>query len=230
MSLYGPSTVIPVYSVLAGVGLIVTGVRFWVRTTYARAPLGLDDLFMVLGVIVVSACTAMQYYNAIHGTGGEAVTDPNTREKAIVASRQMDWSMIVIEKSAFGFVKLSILFFYRRIFGVWPSFRRINSVLIGIIIAWTVAFTVADVLLCGAHPELIWGYDQTIARSRCGNRGLLLLCFSVTSTATDLTLLMLPFFYLSRLRMPRQKKIATSFVFFLAAMYVTHRKGATDCN
>ena len=123
--------------------------------------------------------------------------------------------MIVIEKAAFGAIKLSILFFYRRIFGVWESFRRVNNALIWIVFIWAVVFTLADVLICGKHPELIWGFDQTIALNRCGNRGALLLAFSVTSVATDLPVLGLPFFYISRLQMPSYRKWATSIVFFL---------------
>lgn len=131
-----------------------------------------------------------------------------------------DWSsvVVVIEKAGFGAIKLSILFFYRRIFGVWKSFRRANNALLWIVLAWAVVFTLADVLICGAHPELIWGYDQTIPLKRCGNRGALLLAFSVTSVATDLPILGLPFFYISRLQMATSRKWATSLVFFIGTV------------
>ncbi|KAK7993789.1 hypothetical protein PG989_007170 [Apiospora arundinis] len=216
MSLYGPSVTIPVYSVLAGVGIAITGVRFWVRTRFARIALGADDLFVVLGVIVAAACTAMQFYNAVHGSGGDVV-DPSAHAKAIVATHKIDWVMIVIEKPAFGFVKLSILLFYRRLFGIWPGFRRINNVLIAILVAWTLSFTVADVLLCGTHPELNWALDQMVARRGCGDKGALLLAFAATSVATDVVLLVLPFFYLGNLQMTTQKKLSSGLVFFLGS-------------
>ncbi|KAK8128860.1 hypothetical protein PG984_009968 [Apiospora sp. TS-2023a] len=220
MSLYRPAVVIPVYSVLAGVGIVTTGVRLWVRTRVARVALGLDDLFVVLGGIVAAACTAMQYYNAIHGSGGEA-TDSSIRTNAAVAAHKIDWAMIVIEKPAFGFVKLSILFFYGRIFDVWPSFRRINTALVYIVVVWTISFTLADVLLCGAHPELQWGPDQSVARRQCGQKGVLLLSFAVTSVATDLVLLVLPLFYIGRLQMTMEKKLSSGFVFVLGMASTT---------
>ncbi|KAK7957886.1 hypothetical protein PG996_010669 [Apiospora saccharicola] len=220
MSLYRPAVAIPVYSVLAGVGIATTGVRLWVRTRVARVALGLDDLFVVLGGIVAAACTAMQYYNAIHGSGGEA-TDSSTRTNAAVAAHKIDWAMIVIEKPAFGFVKLSILFFYGRIFDVWPSFRRINSVMICIAVVWMIGFTVADVLLCGAHPELNWAVDQTVSRKKCGQKGILLLSFAVTSVATDWVLLVLPLFYIGHLQMSMRKKLSSGFVFFLGMASTT---------
>ncbi|KAK6193491.1 hypothetical protein LQW54_012407 [Pestalotiopsis sp. IQ-011] len=102
----------------------------------------------------------MQYYNTIYGMGGGVAESPVNAAEEIIASRKIDWCMIVIEKPAFGFIKLSILFFYRRIFGIWPNVRHLNTFLIGLVAAWTLAFLVADLLLCGVHPELNWAYDQ----------------------------------------------------------------------
>ncbi|KAH8158997.1 hypothetical protein CIB48_g9255 [Xylaria polymorpha] len=199
-----------------GVAIALTALRLWVRLSYARIPLGIDDFLLLFGLSIAITCNGIQYYNALKGTGGEAT--PNEMTQMVIIAHKIDWAMIVIEKAAFGAIKLSILFFYRRIFGVWDSFRRINNVLLWIVLVWAVVFTIADVLICGAHPELIWGFDQTIALRRCGNRGALLLAFSVTSVATDLPVLGLPFFYISRLQMATGKKLATSFVFFLGTV------------
>jgi hypothetical protein len=201
-----------------GVAIALTGLRLWVRLSYARISLGTDDYLLLFGLGIAITCNGIQYYNALKGTGGEAIKDPNQRTHQVIVSHQIDWAMIVIEKAAFGAIKLSILFFYRRIFGVWDSFRRVNNALLWIVFIWTLVFTLADVLICGAHPELIWGFDQTIALRQCGNRGALLLAFSVTSVATDLPVLGLPFFYISRLQMAKEKKVATSFVFFLGTV------------
>ncbi|KAF2963478.1 hypothetical protein GQX73_g10093 [Xylaria multiplex] len=217
MSYYPPSTVIPIYSVFMGVAVALTALRLWVRLSFARIALGVDDYLLLFGLAVAITCNGIQYYNSLKGTGGEAI-DPADMEEKVIISHQIDWAMIVIEKAGFGAIKLSILFFYRRIFGVWGSFRRVNNALLWIVLAWAVLFTLADVLICGAHPELIWGFDQTIALHRCGNRGALLLAFSVTSVATDLPVLGLPFFYISRLQMATSKKWATSFVFFIGAL------------
>ncbi|KAI0417236.1 hypothetical protein F5X98DRAFT_164221 [Xylaria grammica] len=217
MSYYPPSTVIPIYSVFMGVAVALTAVRLWVRLSFARIALGTDDYLLLFGLAIAITCNGIQYFNALKGTGGEAI-DPGQMTEMVIISHKIDWAMIVIEKASFGAIKLSILFFYRRIFGIWGSFRRVNNVLLWIVFAWAALFTVADVLICGAHPELIWGFDQTIALQRCGNRGALLLAFSVTSVATDLPILGLPFFYISRLQMATSKKWATSFVFFLGAL------------
>lgn len=126
--------------------------------------------------------------------------------------------MIVIEKPGFGFVKLSLLFFYRRLFGHWESFRRWNNGLIWIVSLWTVAFFVADLLLCGAHPELQWGLDQRLAATGCGDKGALLIAFAATSVVTDAAVLVLPLPYVGRLRLGRGKKVAACGVFLLGGM------------
>ncbi|KAI1192716.1 hypothetical protein F5X97DRAFT_68909 [Nemania serpens] len=218
MSYYDPSTVIPIYSVFMGVAIALTGLRLWVRLSYARIPLGTDDYLLLFGLAVSITCNGIQYYNSLKGTGGEAIKDPNEMTQMVIIAHQIDWAMIVIEKAGFGAIKLSILFLYRRIFGVWNSFRRVNNALLWIVFVWAVVFTLADVLICGAHPELIWGFDQTIPLNRCGNRGALLLAFSATSVATDLPILGLPFFYISRLQMATSRKWATSLVFFIGTV------------
>lgn len=60
---------------------------------------------------------------------------------------------------AYGCIKLSVLFFYRRLFvnGTSRTFDYITKVAIGIIAAWTLAFFFAEIFFCGVHPERDWG-------------------------------------------------------------------------
>lgn len=220
MAVYGPETVVPVYTVLASIGLGLTGLRLWIRISHSRISLSLDDLFILLGVALVSAYTAIQYYYAIHGSINAVLFKEDDVERAFIAAQQLHWTSTLIEKPAFGFVKLSILYFYNRIFGVCPAFRRTNNVLIAVIATWTVVFFIADVFICGAHPALQWALDQAVALAQCGDVGALLLAYAVTSVGTNIVVLVRSVFYMRQLRMPRRKKIATGFVLFLGVMYV----------
>ncbi|KAK3368418.1 hypothetical protein B0H63DRAFT_76076 [Podospora didyma] len=226
MTLYPPSTTIPVYAVFTGVGIALTSLRFWVRLCYSPQPyprrnkLYLDDYFILLGLLVVCACTGIQFYNAIHGGSGEAISD-KAHMAAVLVELKVDFSMIVIEKIAFGAIKLSLLFLYRRIFGFcWPSFRHLNNALIWIIALWSLSFFFADLLLCGAHPELQVGLDQALARDGCGDKGALLIAFAATSVLTDLMVLALPLPYIWRLPLRRTKKVMASVVFLLGGISV----------
>lgn len=219
MNLYPASTTIPIYAVLNTIGLLLTALRLRLRT-HPTNTLGPDDVFILLGALVATVCTAIQYYNAVRGTGGDtpgASTGAAAQARATLAHK-IDFVMIVVEKLAFGCIKLSLLFFYRRIFGVWASFRRMNNLLIAVVSAWVVAFALADLLLCGKRIDLQWALDLKMARRGCRDKGALLIAFAVTSVVTDGLVLGLPVVYLRRLQMAGRKKVAVSVVFFLGTM------------
>ena len=60
---------------------------------------------------------------------------------------------------AYGCIKLSVLFFYRRLFvnGTTRTFDYITKVAIGIIAAWTLTFFFLQLFFCGVHIEKDWG-------------------------------------------------------------------------
>lgn len=92
MSYYPPSTVVPIYSVFMGVAIALTGLRFWVRLSYARISLGIDDYLLLFGLAVSITCNGIQYYNALKGTGGEAIKDPKEMSQMVIISHQIDWA------------------------------------------------------------------------------------------------------------------------------------------
>lgn len=219
MSYYPSSVTIPVYAVFTAVGIILTTLRFWTRSRVSKQPLHIDDWLIAIGMVIVCVCTGIQFYNALEGTGGEAIS-PGDAEKKAVTSYKINFTMIIIEKPAFGAIKLSLLFFFERIFGVWRDFKRANRALMVVIILWTISFATADLLICGTKMGVSWAADQTLAQEHCADRGLLLLMFAATSVITDLLVLCLPFFYIRRLRMPTEKKWGAGLIFALGAMLV----------
>ncbi|KAF2441109.1 hypothetical protein P171DRAFT_447006 [Karstenula rhodostoma CBS 690.94] len=222
-TLYPPSLTIPLYAIFTALGLMLTCLRFWVRVSYSPRPhngrnLYLDDLFIVLGLLVTCTCTGIQFHNAIDGASGEVVTGGHVSPEIAIVEHKVDFTMIVIEKLSFGAVKLSLLFFYRRLFGTFASFKRTNNVLIWLVALWTVSFFLADLLLCGAHPELLWALDQTLARDGCGDKGALLIAFAATSVVTDGAVLVLPLLYLRKLRLRHSEMVAVSVIFLLGGI------------
>lgn len=219
MSFYPPSVIIPVYAVFTTIGIILLGLRLWVRITLSPVGLGKDDALSIASVVFVASCTAIQLWNASAGTGGNAI-DEHFRIEQIETAAKVNAAQGVIEVLAVGTIKLSLLFFYRRIFGILPSFSRINLASIWLIGIWTLVFFVAQMAICGDRMSYLWNYDQTLARGYCGSKANLLLVFAITSVLTDLLVLGLPIIYLRKVQMPPQKKWAASVIFLLGAVYV----------
>ncbi|KAL9107317.1 MAG: hypothetical protein Q9227_007769 [Pyrenula ochraceoflavens] len=130
-------------------------------------------------------------------------------------AQKWNYIEVVIEKPAYGLIKLSVLFFYRRIFWVNRRFRILTNVLIGLVTTWAVAFFWAEIFVCGTRFSLMWK-DRPMAALRCDNHGLELLVFAATDVVGDLIIVSMPFFVIWKLQMVRREKLAVSGVFLLA--------------
>ena len=60
---------------------------------------------------------------------------------------------------AYDFIKLSIILLYRRIFVAHKrsAFDILSMILGAIILLWTLAFLLIDILACGTHVKASWG-------------------------------------------------------------------------
>lgn len=91
---------------------------------------------------------------------------------------------------ALGFTKLSILFFYRRIFR-GKIFDILSWTVIGITAVWTVIFGFLFIFICGTTFWVVW---QPIADTQdyCRDSGGRQIGFAATDVCTDLVTLVLP--------------------------------------
>ena len=72
---------------------------------------------------------------------------------------QVEWAFQMMQVLALGCVKLSFLFFYRRIFVNRSSswFGKITAALIVIVVMWTVSFFFALLFACKGNWSAWWG-------------------------------------------------------------------------
>lgn len=213
MGAYGPALEIPFFSVLAAVGIVLLCVRFWVRLSLAPVRLGADDALSVAGLVFLLCLTGIQLWNMIVGSG--AGPDDVAH---IVNSKKANNAQVLVEVLAMGSIKLSFLFFYRRIFAVVPSFDRLSFYCICFVAVWTATFFIAQVSICGTKMHFVWTIDGTFARDHCGDRALVLLVFAITGVLTDMLVLGLPMIYLAKVQMPRQKKWQSGIVFLIGTL------------
>ena len=94
---------------------------------------------------------------------------------------------------ALGLIKLSIIFFYRRVFMVSKDtkFARISAALAIFILCWTIVFLLVLIFGCGKYVSLHWDPLGSFS-TQCGNQLAAEVAFVVSDLATDLMILVLP--------------------------------------
>ena len=73
----------------------------------------------------------------------------------ILIGVQLEFAMFLMNVPALGFAKLSIIFFYRRIFntGSNRAFNIVTKILIGVVTVWMLGFFFAFLFQCGTDIE-----------------------------------------------------------------------------
>ena len=94
---------------------------------------------------------------------------------------------------AFGVIKLSITFFYRRIFVTARGtiFDWVTRAAIAIVILWTIGCLISFLLSCGTHLSANWGSVQD-GLTYCGPSANVDSAFVVSDLITDVMVLCLP--------------------------------------
>ena len=90
---------------------------------------------------------------------------------------------------ALGSVKLSILFFYRRIFR-GGTFDILNWTLITIVVVWTLGFLLVQIFDCRTHFYEAWGPLEEF--EKCFNTFTMLLAYSISDVIVDVFIMILP--------------------------------------
>ncbi|KAI9692292.1 MAG: hypothetical protein M1822_006523 [Bathelium mastoideum] len=216
MTLYAPSSIIALFVIFPIIGLLVLGLRFHVRLHVQKPPeLWIDDWLILVGAIL----TVSLNVNGIIGWLPLADAGVNTEDckRADDESDKVVYPQDVIEKVAYGLVKLSILFFYRRIFRV-DSFRRVNNVIIAFVASWAITYFFVTLFECGVHPAVLWAGSKAAQDATCIDTSHLLLSFAITDVITDFLVLVLPIREVWRLQMEIKKKYAVTGIFVLGAL------------
>ena len=103
---------------------------------------------------------------------------------------QLEFPFDLIQILALATIKLSILFFYRRIFR-GRAFEIGSWILIGVVAAWAITFFIAILAACGTS---IAANFQTLGalKGECVNTFDILIALAVSDVAVDLAILIMP--------------------------------------
>lgn len=114
------------------------------------------------------------------------------------------------------FAKLSILFFYRRVFR-GPSFSAISWATIILVIVWGIGFFFSILFEC-VPIDLSLKAPPGTPGVYCINQTANFWALSISDVVVDLIILIIPIPFVWKLKMPVRHKIAVSVMFLLGAM------------
>lgn len=129
----------------------------------------------------------------------------------------------MIEKPAYGLIKLSVLLFYRRIF-VTRAFQLYNAILVILILLWAIVFLCTEIFACGSHPTVQWSKHQPTVH--CLNQPQILLWFAITDVIGDIAVLTMPYGSIRKLQLDKRRKAGLAGIFMLGTLSV--RRLLTD--
>jgi hypothetical protein len=111
--------------------------------------------------------------------------------------------MQILATIAFGTTKLSIVFFYRRVFCV--ASKWLSKLTMGVnifLMMWIVAFLIAFIFDCGLHFSANWG-PLINDYSYCHRKFALTAALTITDVLSDFVIILLPIRTVSSLFNPK---------------------------
>ncbi|KAI2628677.1 hypothetical protein GGR54DRAFT_628507 [Hypoxylon sp. NC1633] len=220
-----PARVVVIGAVFAGLALIAVALRFYVRLVRVRTFLGVDDWLILVSAILTLAMGLMMIIGSEMGGLAQPTpqgTDPTgyftVTNDAEVLTEKIFWAFELVQCFAFGTAKLSVLFFYRRIF-LGKVFSILSMILITFVLIWTFGFFFAILFRCGTNFRALWSPLKYIM-ANCHAGTPMFQAFSISDVITDSLILILPICRISRLQMTLTKKLAVCGVFLLGIVVV----------
>lgn len=153
--------------------------------------------------------------------GTHTLQDPETGETLHMPadSENVEYMQITLILCilAIGLVKLSVVFLYRRIFSISRIFNIYSYFLIGIIVAWTIAFLGANIFQCGSHPAAAWTSVKMILQY-CDDTAMATAALALTDLIMDLMIVTAPIPIVWGLHMGLGQKMQVMGIFGLGAI------------
>ncbi|KAI1384571.1 uncharacterized protein F4822DRAFT_367163 [Hypoxylon trugodes] len=210
------------------IGLIVMASFFCVLTIVAvvarfysrrlcRAGLSADDWLALASLVFILALNGIFIAGTVQGaiTGHSPIENnwPVTTDLEHLAQKYK-YAFQTTEKVAFGLIKLSFVFLWKRIFNRARQVVVFCWVMVGVLIAWFLAFFFATVFQCGTRWTWNWA-PIGIFLTQCANTLTLLTVFTATDIVTDFIIMFMPVPMIWKLHMPTKKKIGITSIFMV---------------
>ncbi|KAI1178246.1 hypothetical protein F4777DRAFT_576303 [Nemania sp. FL0916] len=197
------------------IATITTALRFYARNIKRIRP-ATDD-YLTLAALLFSYGLSASVLAAAYlgGLGNHLVLGPNhvpIDQKAYLSLSKASYAFMVTYIPVLGITKLSVLFFYKRIFISRP-WNIFMWVLIGIVSAWTIAFFFVNVLV-SIPVSALWHPEAGKSPKSLGADAVLW-APSISDILLDAIILAVPVPQIWRLNMTTVRKLQITAIFSL---------------
>ncbi|KAI9660343.1 MAG: hypothetical protein M1821_009693 [Bathelium mastoideum] len=194
---------------------VLVCLRFYTRRGAERGP-GVED-WLVLPALALNFGMGIA---AIVGVSKNTVVSPGLDgEPPERLISEVFWFIAWMQTLALGCIKLSFLFFYRRIFnhkGRGNSINIVTLVTIVIVTIWSVGFFLGFMLTCPGHIPAYW--NEATRQELCWDTKNFLFAYTWSDVCTDLIIILMPIPMILTLHMQPGRKLAVAAVFAMGAL------------
>ncbi|KAH7316783.1 hypothetical protein B0I35DRAFT_512661 [Stachybotrys elegans] len=192
--------------VFPALAIVTVGLRIRARQIQ-RMKLGPDDWLMLTALaFAISYCCLVLYgsFNASIGQDLSTITPEDYTNY-----QQHLYFGVIIAHLSYGFVKLAILQFYKRIFSI-ESFILSANITIVVVILFMISATITQIFSAWPIPD--W---WTLGATYTINYGAFLTAFAAIDLALDIVILCLPIPVVRSLHVTRNKKFLLVGIFWM---------------
>ncbi|KAG8169977.1 hypothetical protein KVR01_000722 [Diaporthe batatas] len=217
---YPPSVLLGTSILFIITSIAAVGLRFYSRSLI-KTPLSWDDWITIPSMLICIGLSVNQIIAVkFGGLGGhqDLVNGQIAHTPQLYAYEKTKYAYQLLGTIGLFVVKLSVLFFYRRIFSV-RAFNIVNTVFIYLTLAWGLAFTFAGAFQC-TPVSTLWDKFEIEYGDSCVNVQPFYLGFGVSDLILDVLIFALPMPHLYSLQMPMRQKLAIGGIFFLGSIVV----------
>ncbi|KAH7089927.1 hypothetical protein FB567DRAFT_521873 [Paraphoma chrysanthemicola] len=230
MATQSPATVVAVTAIMLTCDVFVVSLRFLARRQ-RRQPLQADDWLCFASLILSFGLSITLFIGVAqralaYSTPTSTALLPRTalemsNDKIIIVSR-IQYIFLVISVPTLGFIKASVLFFYRRIFVVdKTNLRNVQNLLyismLTIVGIWAMGFMFSFMFACKGNFVAWWTSAISLIEN-CVNTLELFFAFAVSDFIFDCVIIITPIPMIWNLHLPTAKKLGVLLIFLLGIL------------
>ncbi|KAH8805115.1 hypothetical protein F5884DRAFT_440581 [Xylogone sp. PMI_703] len=176
----------------------------------AKADIQLDD-YLIIAALVVALGTGCLTILACYEGIGKHIWNPTVKLAEVL---KILWAYEYLYGSVIPLTKLSIIFYFYRLFPV-RAFRRLLYLVLFLVIGWWIAILVTAIVQCRPYHFFWDQYTNPTVKGKCINIEAFFLGNGGASVVTDFLILMTPVPMVWSLQMPLAKRLSVLGIFAL---------------